>query len=275
MKQSRRWFGIAVLAMAASVAIGLFRRSPARPLRGVDRLEVETPSGGSTSYLQSGTSGAPRILYIHGSPGDAKGWKSYLIDPIHGYESISVDRIGFGMTRLSSPEPSLKAQAAAIAPLLEKVGAHWPIVVGHSLGATIACRLAADFPDRVRGLVLVSNAIDPDLERPKWYNRIAEFGFVPRILPRDLVISNRELLPLHSELAALTPLLARITCAVAIVHGEKDWLTPIANAAYAKARLTGAEALIEHIEPQESHFVIWTRPELIRQTIGEIAEATE
>src|SRR3546814_16092495 len=47
------------------------------------------------------------------------------------------------------------------------------IVVGHSLGGPIAAKLAMDYPDRVRGLLLLAPSVAPALEAPRWYQRLA------------------------------------------------------------------------------------------------------
>src|SRR3546814_18455192 len=61
------------------------------------------------------------------------------------------------------------------------------IVVGHSLGGPIAAKLAMDYPDRVRGLLLLAPSVAPALEAPRWYQRLATWRVVQWLLPRTLI----------------------------------------------------------------------------------------
>ena len=76
-------------------------------------------------------------------------YSDYMHDPVEGFETVAVDRLGYGESRPKKAVVSFEEQAAAIAPLLEERRGHWPVVVGHSLGGPIAARLAADNPGKV------------------------------------------------------------------------------------------------------------------------------
>ncbi len=238
---------------------------------GVPRATIQGEDGQVISYLHAGPTDAPRIIYVHGSPGNARAWLDYLKDPIPGFESIALDRPGFGQTTPHTPVPSLEEQAKAIEPFLVKRNGKWPILVGHSLGATIVCRAAADFADRVGGLVVISGALDPDLEKTHWYQTLGEVGFVPSILPRGLRNSNRELLPLKAELQKLEPLLAKITCPVIVLHGKKDALVPVSNVTYLEEHLTKGRVRDEVLFKDRNHLIPWSEDGAIRDAIKQAA----
>lgn len=221
----------------------------------------------SVSYLHAGDPEAPRVVFVHGTPGSAGAWAGFLRAPLNGVESIAIDRFGFGRSTPKMPTPSLEEQAKAIEPFLVQREGRWPILVGHSLGAPIIARAAADYPGRVGGLVIVSGAMDPELEKVHWYQRVGEFWFIPPFLPELLRNSNRELIPLKEELEKLEPLLEKIDCPIAIIHGKKDRLVPAANVDFMKERFPKENVRQISILEKGDHFLIWNSEEAIRNAI--------
>ncbi len=240
---------------------------------GLVRSNIDTPSGLNLSYISSVTTetGLQRLIFVHGTPGNAKAFERYLLDPLPGFESVSVDRPGFGKTQPHTPLPELRDQALALEPLLVERDGAWPILIGHSLGGPIIARVAAEFPDRVGGLVILAGSLDPSLEKISWYQRVANFAFVPHMIPRVLRNSNRELYPLKRELEVLQPLLAKITCPVLIVHAPDDSLVPYENVAYMKENFS--EGVIREVVVLQGkdHFIPWNAEAEIREAILRLA----
>jgi pimeloyl-ACP methyl ester carboxylesterase len=238
---------------------------------GVSRATINHSDSRVISYLRAGDADAPRIVYVHGSPGNARAWLNYLKDPIPGHESIAPDRPGFGQTSPAGPIPSLQEQAAAIEPFLVEHDGKWPILVGHSFGGTIVSRVAVDYPDRVGGLVILSGPLDPSNEKLHWYQQAGEFWFVPRLLPRGIRNSNRELRPLKAELEVLEPLLGAIQCPVAILHGKNDALAPVSNVDYLKARLPEGVLRKVVLFEDRNHLIPLSEEAAIREAIEQVA----
>jgi pimeloyl-ACP methyl ester carboxylesterase len=240
---------------------------------GVSRATIRDLQGRAISYLRAGNTDSPRIIYVHGSPGNARAWLDYVKLPIPGYESIAFDRPGFGQTTPPDPDPSLEGQAQAIEPFLIERDGRWPVLVGHSFGAPVACRAAVDYRDRVGGLVIVSGALDPGLEKKRWRQRIGEFWLVPKLLPRPLRNSNRELIPLRGELEELAPLLANIRCPTIILHGKVDALVPVSNVAFLTEHLP-AEVLQDVVVfENRNHLIPWSESVAIRSAIQNLGVA--
>jgi 2-succinyl-6-hydroxy-2,4-cyclohexadiene-1-carboxylate synthase len=101
----------------------------------------------------------PAVLLIHGFTGRGTDWAPFLRS-IHksGFTTVVVDLLGHG--RSDSPRDparhAVERQAADIGELLQRIGAGATIVVGYSMGARVAIRLAVSAPDLVRGLILES-----------------------------------------------------------------------------------------------------------------------
>lgn len=244
----------------------------------LQRASIESsPDAPILSYLHAGNSSDPCIIYIHGTPGSADAWADFLTDPVPGFEAIAVDRLGFGHSRDRKGKrtgvDSFEAQARAIAPLLVERDCHWPILVGHSLGGPIAARLAAMYPDRVRGLVIVAGSLDPAEEKPGIGQEIATTDLVRFFLPQSLDNSMGELAAAKQQTELLAPELAKVTCPVIVIHGTTDELVPYENAAYAERMMTNARSLSVITLENQGHFVPWERPETIRQAIEKLRSA--
>jgi pimeloyl-ACP methyl ester carboxylesterase len=104
------------------------------------------------------TAGAPTLLLIHGFLDDASVWQG-LVDSLAGeVAAVRYDLPGFGTrsgsvadARLVTLE-SLAAEAGGIAQEIDGP----VIVVGQSLGTQVAELVAAQHPDHIRGLVLLT-----------------------------------------------------------------------------------------------------------------------
>lgn len=251
---------IAALPRAAIKAAG----DPALP---------QTPS---LSYLYAGNARDPRVIFIHGTPGSAEGWADFLTSPVPGFESIAIDRLGFGQSTDANGTKrgvdSFEAQARAIAPLLVQRDGQWPILVGHSLGGPIAARLAAMYPQRVRGLIIVAGSLDPAQEKPGLGQEVATTDFVRFFLPRTLDNSMGELAAAKKQTELLAPELSKITCPVIVIHGTTDELVPYANVEYIKKMLTNAKSVSVVTLERQGHFVPWERPDVIRRAIEQISD---
>ncbi|MEL6329777.1 MAG: alpha/beta hydrolase [Planctomycetota bacterium] len=211
----------------------------------------------------------PLVVYVHGTPGDASNFASFLVDPVEGTQSVSIDRPGFGMSRPRRAVSSLAAQAAAIAPLLEARDGVKPILVGHSYGGPVIAQVAADYPGLVGGVVLLAASLDPGLERILLIQRVGALPIVDMLLPRWLRNTNRELMPLEGELELLEPRLAEIGVPITIIHGTEDSLVPYAN----------VDFMVEHFGPRArvvtldggNHFIPWNSEDVIRREIAAMA----
>lgn len=226
-----------------------------------------SPLGRRLRYLRAGDTARPRVVYIHGTPGAGADFVDYLRYPVEGLEAISVDRLGFGGSEAKRSWPSLRDQAEAIEPLLVERDGQWPILVGHSLGGAVVCRVAADYPDRVGGIVVAAGSVDPDLEEIVFIQRIGALWGIRWLIPRALRHCNEELFALEAELRELEPLLASIRCPVAIVHGTKDKLVPIENVAYLRERLPRGAIVHEEILEGANHFLPWNNAPAMRRAV--------
>lgn len=212
----------------------------------------------------------PLVIFIHGSPGNWKGWAEYLVDEelIKKAHLIAVDRPGFGQSGKGKVERSLAQQAKDLSALLDKAEKNQRVIlVGHSYGGPLVSRLAMDYPQKITDLIILAGSIDPALEETKWYQYPAQWRIINWAVPTDLLVTNREILALKSDLIAMLPLWKNIHQRVTVIQGEKDDLVPPANADFAKKELVGAKPLEIVRLPNNNHFLPWNQTALVKETV--------
>ncbi len=280
MRALRIALSLALMALSACSVPG--PRAGAHQIAALHRQWYSVPGfpGREVSQLRAGDPDAPMLVYIHGTPGDAAAWADYLVEPIPGFESIAVDRLGFGGSVTArdprtgkprqTPVPSFSEQAQAIGSLLHRRHGRGAILVGHSLGGPIAARLAADHPDLVDGLVIVAGSLDPDQEIWAWYNEAATWSALNWMIPRAMRSANTEVAAARRQTQLLAKVLDRVTCPVVWIQGGKDTLVPPENAAYAQRTMTSVPSFDLISLPNAGHFLPWEHEAEVRAAIEQV-----
>ena len=255
------------------------RRIQARLEKRAEKFERENPTAFHTyksgtrtmRFVETGARDAkPLVIFIHGSPGDWRGWVEFLTDPdlTARPHLIAVDRPGFGGSGAGRAERSLTQQCRDIAPLLDRASPGQRVVlVGHSFGGPVACRLAIVHPHQVTDLIVLAGSIDPNQEKTKWYQYPAEWAIIRWMVPNELVTANREIRALKAGLTEMLPLWPNIHQRVTVIQGEADTLVPPANADFAQRTMTNAEPLDIIRIPRMNHFLPWKHFDLIKDAI--------
>ena len=227
-----------------------------------DNLRITLANAGESWNIpvyHAGDTNGPRVIFVHGTPGHAREWRQFLSEPMKGFEYVAIDRPGFGESTPRRVAPSLADQAQVVEALLEPRCGMKPILVGHSLGGPIVARVAAEQPDRVGALVIISGALDPSLERVNPLQYVGAMFPISSLLPRNLREANRELMPLKGQLTELEGMLDRITCPVVIMHATNDGLVPYANVAYMVDHLVNARSVEVMTLQDGNHFLPWKK----------------
>ena len=126
------------------------------------------------------------VLLLHGWGGTAELNWSHAYAPLlaAGYRLLAPDLAGHGLGARDVPF-SIEGSADAAARLVLESGAAKVVVVGHSMGGSIALQFERRHPDLLRGLVLMaSQASWPGLP-PTWLLRVA--GLVGGLAPKPVL----------------------------------------------------------------------------------------
>ncbi|MEM0982502.1 MAG: alpha/beta hydrolase [Planctomycetota bacterium] len=220
--------------------------------------------------FRGGDESLPRVVYVHGTPGDALNWADFLVDPVAGTESVAFDRPGFGGSEPRGAVVRLSDQAKALEPLLERHSERGTILVGHSYGAPVVVQAALQYPNRVDGIVLVAGSLDPALEKTLTIQKVGDSPYVRPLLPRWVQNFNRELIFLEPELRTLQEQLGSLSLPIEIVHGTSDKQVPYSNVDFMQTAFT-SEPTVTTID-NGNHFVPWQNADTIRAAVARILE---
>jgi soluble epoxide hydrolase/lipid-phosphate phosphatase len=124
--------------------------------------ELFTSSNGnkySYVYNPADQSGKITLLFLHGFPSTLQDWLPQIDHfSSKGYGVVALDLLGYG----SSSKPSdvqkyrLKPMGDEVVELLDHLGLHQVVGIGHDFGATLLSRMAAYHPERWTALVFLA-----------------------------------------------------------------------------------------------------------------------
>ena len=135
-------------------------------------------------YYRSGGE-KPAVVFLHGITENGLAWTRFpsFVEPT--YDAVLVDLRGHGLS--DKPKSGYRAEQMAedVYWLIKKLNLYQPVLVGHSMGASVATAFGANYPDMVRGLVL---------EDPPWTDIVKS--------PEQKTISANKYLAFLSEYKA-------------------------------------------------------------------------
>lgn len=250
--------------------------APAADLQtGADRF-VEA-AGATWRVREDGPADAPAIVLIHGFSHSLETWDQWADDLSADYRVIRFDLPGHGLTGARADGAySVTDTVSQVAALLNEVAPERFVMGGSSLGGLVAWRYAADNPDRVEGLVLVSPGgypmhgvgdepapiplpvrlylttapevavrsatrmlyADPDKVTDEQVTRIRAMMQSPGVA--EALIARLDLFTLPDP----EPDLARVEAPALILWGATDVMIPVENAARFEAAMPNARAVV-------------------------------
>jgi pimeloyl-ACP methyl ester carboxylesterase len=256
-------------------------------------------AGVSTAVLEGGQ--GPPVVLLHGQGGWAGVWLPVMADLARDHRVIAPDLPGLGASRVEGAPPDAARVLAWLGELLDRTCPVPPVLVGVSLGGSIAARFAAAHGDRLAGLVLVSMgglvgkvrippamllalvrhglrptersamgmlrqvSVDVDRVRRRMGDRWAPFRAYSLELARTPSVreANRNLLR-ELGLRQLPPgEVARIDVPTSLIWGRQDRVMPLAAAEEASARYGWPLDVID----DAGHFLGADQPEAFLQAV--------
>lgn len=244
-----------LLVLAAAIAFAWLR--PAELLFAVRDLKLRRMGfderhvrvGAHRIHYLVGGEGPPLVL-VHGLAMTAKDWSPLLEELSAGRRLYALDLLGTGDSdRPADVDYSIPQQSEIVHGFLDATSLRQADILGVSMGGWISLHLAAEHPERVRRLVLVSSAgfrfpteIQEGTFAPRTISELEAMmalqtdrpARMPRFLARDLVrvLRKQEMVVRRATASMLTlrdtmeGRVANVRMPVQIVSGTADRVVP-------------------------------------------------
>jgi pimeloyl-ACP methyl ester carboxylesterase len=221
-------------------------------------------------YATHGDHKKPALIIIHGTPGSWQQYARYLLNDtlLAHYYMVVIDRPGWGRSTLGGDKAiaSFAEQANIIGALAKKLrqesGGQAVILMGHSLGASLAPRVAMDFPEDIQGLLLFAGTLDPQLSSPRWFNYLGAAPFANYIIGDRFSRSNKEIFALKTDVNAMNHRWDEIKAEVIAVQGMTDGLVYPANSDFIENTFNADTTSVVRLE-DEGHLFPMTQREAV------------
>lgn len=229
-------------------------------------------------YVSIGENNGIPVVMIHGTPGNWESFKYVLgnaqLQSV--FNMASVDRLGWGQSRRQNTDSSnneltanYQKQAHAIVAIIKHFAPNKKVIlVGHSLGSSIAPRIALEFPELIAGMLLIAGTLDPKLGEPRWYNNAANLWPINKLVGDTMMQSNKEIMLLKESLITTMPVWQALDMPVTVIQGESDRLVDPKNADFAQQQLAHLGNKFRLIElAKVGHFIPWEQTKVIRDEL--------
>ena len=246
---------------------------------------VVLPGGIRLPYVDHGERAGVPVLFLHGT---SDSWRSFenVLPELPGWmHGIALTQRGHGDADRPATGYRTEDFADDVAALMDALGIEKAIVVGHSMGGSIAQRFAIDHPERLLGLVLIgaraswhrhpgvlalgeavaamTDPVDPDFVREFQLSTLAR-PVSPAYL--ETVVAESLKLPAHVWRAAFaecvfqadhTAVLGRIATPTLLMCGGQDDFARDEQETLL-AGIPGASLLVY---PDAGHALHWEEPQ--------------
>ena len=258
-----------------------------------------TPNGG-LAWLEAGA-GWPVVL-LHAFPLNADMWRPQLERVPDGWRFLAPDFRGFGGSRTDGPpedgSQGIDRYAADVLAFMDALTIESAMIAGLSMGGYVALAMHRQAPLRFAGLVLAdtratADTVEGRAGRVRMRELLAREGpaavadqMLPKLLSagadaalvahvRDL-ITRAEPAGVDAAIAAMmsrpdsTPYLPQIGCATLIVAGDRDEITPVADA---DAMQRAIPLSMLTVIPGAGHLSNLEQPELFSRGLADFLRA--
>jgi len=226
--------------------------------------------GDRLHFVGAGDIKKPALIIIHGTPSEWWQFARLMLNKalLAEFYVVVIDRPGWGQSTLAGDRKTatFAQQSALIGRLVEQLrdaSDNQPVIImGHSLGASLAPRIALDFPEKVDGLLLLAGTLDPALASPRWFNYAATLWVVNVLLSEDMRKANEEIFELKNNLISTGEQWASLGIKTIVVQGMSDQLVYPANADFADKLLDSNNAQVIRLE-KTGHFFPMTEQQKV------------
>jgi pimeloyl-ACP methyl ester carboxylesterase len=185
---------VVVLALALVVNTVVSDRDTEAAKAGVGRI-IDMPDG-DLQVREDGPADGQALVLLHGFACSLDWWDRMVPALARDHRVIRFDLLGHGGSEKPKKGYGMESQARLVAAALDRLRVRRAVVVGHSMGGSVATALAEEQPALVESLVILdSPSKSGDAELPF----TARLGFVPvlgqaikRVVPDSMIRNGLE-----------------------------------------------------------------------------------
>jgi len=115
---------------------------------------VNLADGTRLAYVEQGDPNGVPVILLHGYTDSWRSYERVLPHLPQSLRVLAVTQRGHGDSGKPDGEYESRVFARDVANFMDTLGIERAVIVGHSMGSTVAQRFAVDYPQRVRALVL-------------------------------------------------------------------------------------------------------------------------
>ena len=145
-------------------------------------LDWGSPGPGQESEL------SPAVLALHGLASSCHWYDLVIPRLMDSYRCVALEQRGHGQTDQPPTGYDWQTLSTDVVEAMDQLGLTKATVVGHSWGAYVALSVAAKYPERVSGLVMIDGGF---FDWTKWPKASWEW-FKDRLRPRDVSGKQQE-----------------------------------------------------------------------------------
>ena len=116
--------------------------------------------GGATVHIRDeGNRAGPPLILLHGAYASVHAWEPWVGELGDKFRLISFDLPGYGLTgTISDGDYSRANMARTFDRIMHLMKLQRAVIVGHSMGGGVALQYELDYPEKIRGLILIGSS---------------------------------------------------------------------------------------------------------------------
>lgn len=192
----RRLFGAALVLLAILLGVNTVVTDNETKAASADIGRILDLPGGDLQVREDGAREATPVVLLHGFSASMHWWTPLVERLGKDFRLIRFDLLGHGGSEKPGAGYSMEHQAEQVSRALSVLRVERAVIVGHSMGGTVATALVERDPQLVDGVVLIGTPPDPDSSDLPF---VGKLGFVPvigeafrRVTPDSVVRSGYE-----------------------------------------------------------------------------------
>ena len=116
--------------------------------------------GVTLRYTDSGT-GDPPLVFVHGWTCNHTNWRNQVPHYAARHRVVALDQRGHGTSDKPDQDYTIDVFVDDLAWFIGELGLDRPVVIGHSMGGSIALNLVHRHPEMARAIVMIDSPIGP------------------------------------------------------------------------------------------------------------------